>query len=323
MEYAKAQHSRRYSSLLFSLFINSIGKQLTCDYLLYADDLVIYTHGKNCEEIVKVLLHNLQIILKWCKDNHVEINFDKTEYMIFHKEHDHSIKSEDLQTIQVNGNTIKRVNTFKYLGVLLDPSLNYNMHYESILTKVSNKIKFIHGIKRLISPNVLTTLISAYIHSLSDFAIEVWAVVSTSKLIQLQKKIDSLLLSYFLPSIAKKCRKSRSLVDPNIIYKLYEKCNFLNVQERSIYVNLKLAYKLFSKDQSLLSVNSRHSRTFPLATVPYHLSQSFKRSFKYRHIHLWNQLPKEWPWIGLSYVNFKELVFKWIVGNRNNDYEYY
>jgi len=83
------------------------------------------------------------------ENNHLEINFDKTEFMVFLKEHDHSIKLDDLQTVQLNGNTIKRVYTFKYLGIILDPSLTYNKHNES--TKVSNKIKFINGIKRRIS----------------------------------------------------------------------------------------------------------------------------------------------------------------------------
>jgi len=48
------------SSLLFSLFINSIGNELDCEYLLYADELVIYTHGTSCNELAIKLANNLQ-----------------------------------------------------------------------------------------------------------------------------------------------------------------------------------------------------------------------------------------------------------------------
>jgi len=200
------------SSLLFSLFINSIGEKLTCEYLMYADDLVIFSHGTNCDEIVKVIIENMKMIAEWCTKNYVEINYDKTEFMIFHKEHDRSINEEDIKQISINNHIIKRVYKFKYLGIILDPSLTYNYHFDSVLNKVTHKIKFIHGIKRLISPKILTTLISAYIHSITDFAIEIWAVVSKAKLNLLQKKIDSLLLCYFFPSLARKKRKLRNFL---------------------------------------------------------------------------------------------------------------
>jgi len=125
-----------------------------------------------------------------------------------------------------------------------------------------------------------------------------------------------------LPIIGQKETKTAKLFDLNIYYTLYDKCNFMTVYERSIYVILKLAFKTYAKNQTLLSVNSMQHRNFPLATVTSHNSQSFKRSVQYRCINKWNSLPRDWTWIGLSYIKFKELIFNWIISKRNNDYEY-
>jgi len=60
--------------------------------------------------------------------------------MIFHKEKDLSIRNNDcnFNTIKINNNIINRVYKFKYLGIWLDPSLNFNKHYTSVLNNISN-----------------------------------------------------------------------------------------------------------------------------------------------------------------------------------------
>jgi len=55
--------------LLFSIFINSINEAITSDFILYADDLVIYTSGNNCPKIIDRLQIEAQNVFKWCQDN--------------------------------------------------------------------------------------------------------------------------------------------------------------------------------------------------------------------------------------------------------------
>jgi len=102
------------------------------------------------------------------------------------------------------------------------------------------------------------------------------------------------------------------------IVSIYNKCSFLHVTERISYVTLKISYKIYAATKSLLS-NSNYI-SMPLANMITLHSQTFKKSFRYRGVVLWNQLPKDWNNSALSYSKFKEVVFNWIVKKRNVDY---
>jgi len=252
--------------------------------------------------------------------------------MVLHKDRDPSVHTDNITQLNVNTNTIHLVFKFKYLGVWLDPSLNFNQHYKSVTERVSNKLKILHGVKRFISECVMPIMINAYIHSIIDFAIEIWCVQSDRMLDQLQKIIDSFLISYFLPSIYKKNKKhklNRSEVDPQ---HLRDKCNFLTVKER-LYVTLKTTYKNLNTNKNFLAEKTQYNNsTFPRARrmiqgweghFGTHISQNFKKSFSYRSSSTWNRLPKDWALNDLSYDMFKENILKWLVSKRNDQFVYY
>jgi len=76
--------------MLFSIFIDDVCEVIEIPHLLYADDLVIYTSGDDVSQIIEVLQKELYNIDEWCRTNQVKINYDKTEFMIFHKPNDKS-----------------------------------------------------------------------------------------------------------------------------------------------------------------------------------------------------------------------------------------
>jgi len=93
---------------------------------------------------------------------------------------------------------------------------------------------------------------SAYIHSVIDYGLEIWATVS-DKLKSLQSKIDSLFSSFFMPAIFRRRRKLSNDYLQQLMSSLYDKCNFINVKQRLI--TLKLAYIQYTKDNSFLTYN--------------------------------------------------------------------
>jgi len=306
------------SSLLFSLFINDIGRDLNCEFILYADDLVIYSHGSCVDSLLKTISENLVKVNNWCTLNHVQINFSKSNFMIFHKEKDASINDfSAIQVIKCNEQSIERVYQFKYLGVNIDASLNFNTHFKYILQKVTNKLKFLHGIKRFVPVNIMKTLINAYILSIIDFSIEIWCIIPELKLNRLQNAIDHLLLSYSSPSLFK--RKKYICLDlrDNYVKQLRVKFDLLTIKERSVFVTLKNAFKLFVTKREAYFPNLTNNMTFPRVIIDKHRTEFFKRSLLYRSKSLWNQLPREWDFYQLSYDKFKMIVREWLINNRN------
>jgi len=159
--------------------------------------------------------------------------------MIFHKVHDKSIDHKDLE-LKVCNKIIKRVYSFKYLGIRLDPNLNFMSQYDYVLSKTASKLSYLYGIKRYLSANIMKVMFNAYIHSIADYCIEVWAIQSDNYLQKIQDKIDRFLINYFLPVISKKLNKRnckqklkfRSKLSNLDINQIRQDCNFYTIHER-------------------------------------------------------------------------------------------
>jgi hypothetical protein len=305
--------------LLFSLYINSVGSCFTSPFLLYADDLVLYDSGTDESVIINNLSLQIEKLCDWCERNGVNVNFDKTNFMVFHKERDRT-SSSDISKITVRNKCIDRVFSFKYLGLWFDPHLNFNFHYNSVLKKVVGRIKFMRGIKRYLTPQVMKTMLNAYIHSVIDYGIDIWAVQPEAELQQIQRKIDRFLLEFYSPSHYKK-RKKVNGIGSISNYTLLDKFNFLTLVERRNYVTLKVAFNDYENDK--LEFSDRNCRTFPLLKVVSHSSESYKKSIAFRTYKLWNSLPREWELNSLSYSKFKALIVSVLKCQRKNDYIYY
>ena len=81
------------SPLLFSLFINDIGESLSgSELLLYADALTFFLSEPTLAQSIEKAENVLPSLSKWCSKNGLQINFNKSEFMIFSKEHDWTIE---------------------------------------------------------------------------------------------------------------------------------------------------------------------------------------------------------------------------------------
>jgi hypothetical protein len=135
------------------------------------------------------------------------VNFDKTKLMLFHKEKDSSVG--EVRPCTVNGKVIERVYEFKYLGLLLDPQLNFNLHFDSVLSEVASRLKHILGIKRYLSCQAMCNMLNAYVHSYTDYCIDIWSVQNETRLNIIRNKIDRFLINYFFPTIVKKSSRKK------------------------------------------------------------------------------------------------------------------
>ncbi len=120
--------------------------------------------------------------------------------MYFHKAKDFSIKKEsNIREIEVGEHTIERVYSFEYLGISLDCTLSFKLHFESVLNKLSNKIKYLRGFKRYLNKRVFKVMVNAHIHSVIDYGIDIWAVLTDKQLDVIQRKVDRFLSEVAYP----------------------------------------------------------------------------------------------------------------------------
>jgi len=135
-------------NLLFTIFINDVESAIDLPFLLYADDLVFWTFGSNPNEIVDALTNTLSNLNNWCSENNLIINDMKTEFMLFHKSKDTLFGS--VPNVELNGKTIQRTFKFRYLGVLMEPTMSFKAHFQNVESRLNSAIFKLQSVKRYV-----------------------------------------------------------------------------------------------------------------------------------------------------------------------------
>ena len=121
---------------LFILYANDLIKMLTnCNVAQYADDTVLYTANVDFARSIDKMQADFKLLEKWCSTNGIMANTDKTKLMLFG-----SRKSVDKLPdfeIMLNETALKKVNSYKYLGITLDGQLKYDKHIQKVINIVS------------------------------------------------------------------------------------------------------------------------------------------------------------------------------------------
>ncbi len=79
----------------------------------------------------------------------------------------------------------------KFLGLYVDPNLNYKFHVSTIRKKISNALYFLRSAKNTLDKKSLTALYYSLIHSHLIYAIQIWSCCNNeliNSLYKLQKK---------------------------------------------------------------------------------------------------------------------------------------
>ena len=142
------------SPLLFLIFINYISTNLAPDTLvsLFADDTAIEIHeleNSNMQENTERMQKEVDQIQEWANEWKMKINEGKTKALII------STKPADLDLdsipkLKLNGEDIKPVKSYKFLGVKADQNLKFSEHVNDTIkacTKRVNILKCLSGRK--------------------------------------------------------------------------------------------------------------------------------------------------------------------------------
>lgn len=84
--------------------------------------------------------------------------------------------------IALGEDVIKRVFSFKRLGLIFEPSMRLVKHYEFASNKVTQKLKYLNGIKRYVNDDVMKVMINAYAHSSVNYGIDIWCIQNEERL---------------------------------------------------------------------------------------------------------------------------------------------
>ena len=151
--------------ILFSIYINDIADIVNCGIVLYADDTVIFHHDKN------TLQNNLRIISDWCNDNLLTINVKKSHWMrtkVCGKVDD-DMNQENI-TFFVKDKKLTEVEVYKYLGLHIDSSLNFQPHHKKLISQAQLKLSQFRKIRSFVNKKAAILIYKCTILPVLEYA---------------------------------------------------------------------------------------------------------------------------------------------------------
>lgn len=149
------------SALLFSLYINSLPRNLKCEWQLYADDLQVYLSGPIAEvdRIVRDVNEDLAAIADWARVNQLFPNPKKTQAIVFNK----TGTVTPQENIVFCDSIIPLSSQVINLGLHMDCNLTWKAQVNDVVRKVYHTLRTFRRFGSVLSLQTRRKLVQAVI----------------------------------------------------------------------------------------------------------------------------------------------------------------
>jgi Reverse transcriptase (RNA-dependent DNA polymerase)/Endonuclease/Exonuclease/phosphatase family len=179
--------------LLFLVYINDLPLCSKLLSLLFADDAALVAKHKNLDTLVEIVNAEFKKVTHFFRFNRLSLHHDKTKFMLMSYSPEVArsnvniyIDNNDNPNNQLPIYPLSQVNessdipAIKYLGVFIDPKLNFRYHVNQISTKLSKAFFFLRKSKHFLTLSALKSLYYSLIHCHITYALPVWSSTSAN-----------------------------------------------------------------------------------------------------------------------------------------------
>ena len=168
---------------LFLIFVNDLHKVTKyLDPIMFADDTNLFYSHKNITTHFQIVNSELKLVNEWFLANKLSLNAKKANYVLFHKVSMCDSLPSKLPTMTFNNTEIKKENSIKFLGVIIDENLTWKNHIEVVENKISKNIGVLYRDSHLLDFKNLPKIYFFFIHIYISYADIAWASTFKTKL---------------------------------------------------------------------------------------------------------------------------------------------
>jgi len=274
--------------LLFLIYVNDL-VHATSSFrpVIYADDTTLgacISYFGNQQSIIEENINNeLLNVHAWLNLNRLSLNVQKTKAMIFHTNRRHVIPPN----IRIQQQNIEYVDSFNYLGIILDKHLSWNSHINMVSKKISQLSGIMNKLKNFLPKPTLLTLYNSLALPHLNYGILLWGCKAV-KLEKLQKRLIRTI----------NCAKYNAHSEP-----LFKSMSLLKIVDIRVLHELAFCYKLLNNKLPNYFENNVFTRNFDTHTYSTRGANKFqmpriKHSFmknvlRYRIPFTYNNVKKE------------------------------
>ena len=289
--------------LLFLIYINDIVESSKLfNFTLFADDTSLYYSCKNTTNLENIINCELAKISDWLSANRLSLNVGKSKLLYFTNKNRNTLK--DIE-IKINGETLKEVDSAKYLGVHMDNALSWKVHTNNIKLRLSKGISMLAKIRHYVPESVRRSLYFTFINSHTGYNLLNWGTAPST----------------YIDTISAKTRKAIRLIsfankdEPSL--PLFKKHSILPLEKdfelkQTIFM-WKLENGLIPKS---LASNFRTSRNRVIPIL--NRLESSAKHITYAGPKIWQKLPDEIKNIAFP-KSFSKAVKNHLLQNNTNN----
>lgn len=279
--------------LLFVAYISPIANIVTsfgtCHHQ-YADDTQVYIEVSRADPSVPVskLQDCLSALHLWFSQNHLVINPDKSDAVLFSTVQQARTAPLPLDAVQVADSRVQLADSIKILGVLIDRHLSFNSHVQTTCRSANYHIRALKHIRSSLTLDMARTVASALVTSRLDYANSLLYQTSDYNITKLQRTQNALARVVFQAPRTEHIRP------------VLQKLHWLPIRHRIVYKIASLTHKIQSTgDPAYLQRDIRRyaparqlrSSSSHLLSVPRTRTEIARRAFSYAAPSIWNNLP--------------------------------
>ena len=159
--------------LLFLTYINDINNVTNeLHFSIFADDLNLLKTGFSVDELIRKTNTELKKISLWIKLNKLCLNGLKLVAMIF----DNTMSQNLYPPIRISNFVIPTSPRVKFLGVILDRKLHWNLHISNLVSYISKLSGIIYQVRSQLTPTAFKALYFSLVYSKLIYCVTIWGV---------------------------------------------------------------------------------------------------------------------------------------------------
>ena len=155
---------------------------------MFADDTNIFVTGRSEEQAYTRANIVVNELYEYLIANELHINIGKSVHMHFHPHLSNDARKTCARTrshhytLRLGSSKLKKVDTVKFLGVIIDDELSWEPQVEYIKQKLNSSIIIIKRIRKFIPESEYMKLYNALFKSHLSYCISTWGGISSHKL---------------------------------------------------------------------------------------------------------------------------------------------
>ena len=270
--------------LLFLLFVNDFPKSSSLlTFTLFADDSSLFYSHRDPARLLNIFNSELTNVFNWVKANKMSLNVSKCNYMFFSKRHPNLASH-----IAIDGKDLTRVESTKFLGLIIDQNLSWKPHLDNLAKLLSRNAGIIYKLKNAVPSNILFMIYNALLMSHLNYGLLAWGTAPklyVDRILLIQKRA---LRSVFSLNFRSHTTNVFFVNKTLKIHDLYLfQLGILMFQTHESKLPISLSY-LFLKNSKIHNYSTRQQNLFHL---PRKRTKFAQNTVFYTGPKFWNNLP--------------------------------